>query len=115
MLELLVKQAMSLKPDAVVGLESRGFLFGPHIAHTLQIPFVPVRKKGKLPGKLRKVTYQLEYGEVRSCLMIFVTRFTLIYFCQDTFEIQEESLQSGQKVLIVDDLLATGGKNNNFY
>jgi adenine phosphoribosyltransferase len=64
MMDLLVQRAKILAPDAILGLESRGFLFGPHIALQLQIPFVPIRKKGKLPGKVRKVTYQLEYGEV---------------------------------------------------
>lgn len=64
MMDLLVQRAKIHKPDAILGLESRGFLFGPHIALQLQIPFVPIRKKGKLPGVVRKVTYQLEYGEV---------------------------------------------------
>jgi adenine phosphoribosyltransferase len=69
MMDLLVQRAQIHKPDAILGLESRGFLFGPHIALQLQVPFVPIRKKGKLPGKVRKVSYQLEYGEV--CLTVF--------------------------------------------
>ncbi|CAL8135525.1 unnamed protein product [Orchesella dallaii] len=79
-------------PDAqaVVGLESRGFLFGSVLAIELGIPFIPIRKPGKLPGELNSVTYQLEYGT-------------------DKFEIQKESVQPGLKVLLVDDLLATGG------
>jgi len=64
LMDLLVKRAKSHQPEAILGLESRGFLFGPHIALQLQVPFVPIRKKGKLPGKVKKVTYQLEYGEV---------------------------------------------------
>ncbi|ODM94977.1 Adenine phosphoribosyltransferase [Orchesella cincta] len=79
-------------PDAqaVVGLESRGFLFGSVLAIELGLPFVPIRKPGKLPGELNKVTYQLEYGT-------------------DTFEIQKDAVTPGLKVLLVDDLLATGG------
>jgi len=90
--DTLVARARQLSPapDAVVGLEARGFLFGPPLALELGLPFVPVRKRGKLPGAVRSVTYQLEYG-------------------QDTFEIQEGSIKEGQHVLIVDDLLATGG------
>jgi len=74
----------------IVGLESRGFLFGSTLALDLELPFVPIRKKGKLPGELVSISYGLEYGT-------------------DTFEIQKDSIQAQQKVLIVDDLLATGG------
>merc|ERR1712136_550015 len=73
-----------------VALDSRGFLFGNSMALAVKKPFVPVRKKGKLPGKCTSVCYTLEYG-------------------QDTLEIQEGSLQPGDRVLIMDDLLATGG------
>ncbi|XP_046543631.1 adenine phosphoribosyltransferase-like [Haliotis rubra] len=76
--------------EIIVGLESRGFLFGPILAQNLNIGFVPIRKKGKLPGLTEKVTYQLEYGE-------------------DCFEVQQDSIKPGQKVVIVDDLMATGG------
>jgi len=76
--------------DVIIALESRGFLIGSILALELQVPFVPIRKPGKLPGNLATVSYTLEYG-------------------QDTFEIQKESIQKGQRVLIVDDLLATGG------
>ncbi|CAF3346011.1 unnamed protein product [Rotaria socialis] len=78
------------KIDAVVGLEARGFIFGPQIALELQVPFLPVRKHGKLPGKLVKVDYALEYGT-------------------DTIEMQVDILKSGTKILLVDDILATGG------
>ncbi|CAF0866254.1 unnamed protein product [Adineta ricciae] len=76
--------------DVVVGLEARGFVFGPQIALSLQVPFVPVRKRGKLPGKVAQIDYELEYGK-------------------DTMEIQLNTLQPKQRVLLVDDLLATGG------
>ncbi|KAK7790938.1 hypothetical protein R5R35_005870 [Gryllus longicercus] len=78
------------KPDVIIGLESRGFLFGPLISLQTRIPFVPIRKKGKLPGQVNKQTYELEYGT-------------------DTVEIQSDAIQQGQNILIVDDLLATGG------
>ncbi|XP_013780180.1 adenine phosphoribosyltransferase-like [Limulus polyphemus] len=75
---------------AVVGLEARGFLLGPVIALKLKVPFVPIRKVGKLPGSVRKVSYSLEYG-------------------MDSFEIQTEALNYGEEVIIIDDLLASGG------
>uniref|UniRef100_A0A0N5AX89 Adenine phosphoribosyltransferase n=1 Tax=Syphacia muris TaxID=451379 RepID=A0A0N5AX89_9BILA len=76
--------------DAVGALESRGFLFGPQIAIALNVPFIPIRKKGKLPGKTLQAVYQKEYGE-------------------DVIEIQADAVQPQSKVLLVDDLLATGG------
>lgn len=76
--------------DAVVGIESRGFLFGAPIAQSLGVGFSPARKKGKLPYRKRSTTYALEYGE-------------------DTIEMHEDAVKAGQRVLIVDDLLATGG------
>ncbi|CDZ97169.1 adenine phosphoribosyltransferase [Phaffia rhodozyma] len=78
------------KIDAIVGLDARGFLLGPPLALRLGCSFVPVRKAKKLPGACHKVTYSLEYGE-------------------DAFEIQEGSLPEGANVLVVDDLIATGG------
>lgn len=79
------------KVGAIIGLESRGFLFGPTLALRLGLPFVPVRKAGKLPGKVVSAAYQLEYGS-------------------DRFELQESSITpAGLPVVIVDDLLATGG------
>ncbi len=79
-----------LKPDVLVGIESRGFLVAAPLATALGIGFVMVRKKGKLPGKTIRYDYALEYGT-------------------DTIEIQEGMLQPGQRVVICDDLLATGG------
>ena len=76
--------------DIIVGLDSRGFLFGNTMALSVKKPFVPIRKKGKLPGACHSTTYTLEYGT-------------------DTLEIQEGSIKPGDRVLIVDDLLATGG------
>ena len=78
------------KIDAVVGLDARGFLFGPLIALRLGAAFVPVRKQGKLPGECVQATYVKEYGE-------------------DVFELQKSSLKEGANVIIVDDLIATGG------
>jgi adenine phosphoribosyltransferase len=83
-------ERLHVKPDAVVGIESRGFLFGFLVANRLNVPFVLVRKKGKLPYKKRSVSYALEYGEA-------------------SIEIHEDALQKDWQVLIHDDLLATGG------
>ena len=76
--------------DRVVGLEARGFILGGAIAHQLSVGFVPIRKKGKLPGKTLEQPYTLEYGEA-------------------VMEIHDDALQPGENVLMVDDLLATGG------
>ena len=76
--------------DVIVGIESRGFIFGAAIADRLRAGFAPVRKLGKLPSKTRQASYSLEYGS-------------------DSLEIHEDAVKPGQRVLIVDDLLATGG------
>ena len=76
--------------DVIVGTESRGFIFGVPIAYNLHKPFVPVRKKGKLPCETVEMSYDLEYGSA-------------------TIEMHRESIQPGQKVAIIDDLIATGG------
>ena len=78
------------KIDKVVGLEARGFIIGGAIAHQLALGFVPIRKKGKLPGATLSEAYALEYGEA-------------------VMEIHDDAIQPGEKVLVVDDLLATGG------
>jgi len=79
------------KPVQVVaGLEARGFLFGPLLAVELNVPFVPIRKKGKLPGEVFAFSYQKEYGP-------------------DTVEIQKNAFNEGANVFVIDDLLATGG------
>jgi len=78
------------KPDYLAGIESRGFLVGAPLACELEVGFVMLRKAGKLPGKTIPFTYALEYGE-------------------DTIEIQDEVVAPGQRIVLIDDLLATGG------
>ena len=82
-----------MQPDVIVGAESRGFILGAPLAYKLGCGFVLVRKPGKLPAAVEKVSYELEYG-------------------LDSLEIHVDSIKPGQKVLIVDDLLATGGTIN---
>ena len=86
----LLERIGDRKVDAVVGMESRGFIFAAPIAYKLGVGFVPVRKLGKLPADVVSVEYDLEYGSA-------------------TLEMHKDALQPGAKVLIVDDLLATGG------
>lgn len=90
MKDLIVEHILFLEIDVVVGLDSRGFLVGPLICMELGKPFLPIRKKGKLPGKVVEHVFTLEYGEA-------------------TFELQTDFIKKGARVLIVDDLLATGG------
>jgi adenine phosphoribosyltransferase len=78
------------KIDTVVGLEARGFILGGAIAHQLSAGFVPIRKKGKLPGTTVRQAYTLEYGEA-------------------IVELHDDAVQAGERILLVDDLLATGG------
>jgi len=90
-LELQVLQLNNgVKPDVIVGLDARGFLFGPQLALRLGAGFAPVRKRGKLPGPTVEASFQKEYG-------------------QDYFQIQSDAVKEGQTVLIVDDIIATGG------
>lgn len=79
--------------DSIVGLDSRGFIFGTALAYEMNLPFVMVRKAGKLPRKVEKIDYELEYGKT-------------------SFEIEIDTIQPGNRVLIMDDLLATGGTAN---
>ena len=88
--DALVNKYKNKKIDVVVAVEARGFILGGVIAHKLGAGFVPVRKIGKLPAKTNSVTYDLEYGS-------------------DTLEMHRDAIKPGDKVLIVDDLLATGG------
>ncbi|NET59507.1 MAG: adenine phosphoribosyltransferase [Symploca sp. SIO2E6] len=83
-------QEAGLKADYVVGIESRGFIFGTPLAYQLGAGFVPVRKPGKLPAAVQGVEYQLEYGT-------------------DRVEMHQDAFEAGSRVLIVDDLIATGG------
>lgn len=80
----------SFHPELVVGVESRGYILGAPLAYELQCGFVLVRKPGKLPAKTERIDYSLEYGE-------------------NSLEIHKDAIRPGQKVLIVDDILATGG------
>ncbi len=86
----LVDRYKDKKIDVVVGIEARGFLFGAPLAHQLGAAFVPLRKKGKLPYKTMDASYELEYGSA-------------------TVEMHVDAISRGQRVLVVDDLLATGG------
>ncbi|HEX3176614.1 MAG TPA: adenine phosphoribosyltransferase [Methylomirabilota bacterium] len=88
--DMLAAQYTGQRVDVVVGIESRGFIFGGALAHELGAGFVPVRKLGKLPGKTIEVEYELEYG-------------------RDALAVHEDGIGAGERVLAVDDLLATGG------
>ncbi|GAO15248.1 uncharacterized protein UV8b_04196 [Ustilaginoidea virens] len=90
-LEMQITQTFAgNKPDVIVGLDARGFLFGPGLALRLGLGFAAVRKKGKLPGPCVTAEYVKEYGK-------------------DYFEMQQDAIKEGQRVLIVDDIIATGG------
>ena len=86
----LAERFRGAAPDVVVGIESRGFIFGAPVAQALGVGFVPVRKAGKLPGEVRGVDYELEYGSAR-------------------VEMQVGAIATGARVLLIDDLVATGG------
>jgi adenine phosphoribosyltransferase len=86
----LQKDAESRAPEVIVGIESRGFLFGAPLADRMGLPFVPVRKPGKLPAARMSIEYSLEYG-------------------QSQLDIHEDAMQPGAAAYVVDDLLATGG------
>ena len=89
-IDLMQEKLKDVDFDVVVGPESRGFIFGVPIAYNLHKPFVPIRKKGKLPRETVSVSYDLEYGSAE-------------------IEMHKDSIKPGQKVVIVDDLIATGG------
>jgi adenine phosphoribosyltransferase len=90
LIDALTEHYMRKDVDLVLGMEARGFIFGPAVAYRLNAGFVPVRKPGKLPAATEKYEYALEYGS-------------------NTLEIHRDAIQKGQRVIIVDDLLATGG------
>ncbi len=90
LIDALAEYYLPKKVDLILGMEARGFIFGPALAYRLNAGFVPVRKPGKLPAETARVEYELEYG-------------TYI------LEIHKDAVQKGQRVIIVDDLLATGG------
>ncbi|MCK5072883.1 MAG: adenine phosphoribosyltransferase [Bacteriovoracaceae bacterium] len=86
----LVEHCKNIDFDVIVGLEARGFIIGAAMAYAMNKGFIPIRKKGKLPGKVKRKEYNLEYGT-------------------DTIEIHTDAVKPGEKILVVDDLLATGG------
>ncbi|WP_263353061.1 adenine phosphoribosyltransferase [Acidicapsa acidisoli] len=90
LIDELATHYLDRKIDLVLGIEARGFIFGPALAYRLNAGFVPVRKPRKLPAPVARVTYDLEYGS-------------------DSLEIHLDAIEPGQRVLLVDDLLATGG------
>jgi adenine phosphoribosyltransferase len=89
-IDILAAEFKGKRIEYIIGIESRGFIFGAALACKMGAGFIPVRKKGKLPARTRSVTYALEYGT-------------------DTLEVHEDALKKGDRVLILDDLLATGG------
>jgi adenine phosphoribosyltransferase len=89
-IDLLSALAGEVKVDKIIGVDARGFIFAAAVADRLGVGFVPVRKKGKLPWKCKEASYALEYGEA-------------------TVEMHVDAVQPGEKVMLVDDLLATGG------
>ena len=86
----LVKKLEGVEFDAIAGLESRGFIFGTPLSYLLNKPFIPIRKKGKLPREVITKSYELEYGTAE-------------------IEVHKESVKKGMKIVVLDDLLATGG------
>src|SRR2546425_12673517 len=90
LIDALSEHYLESKVDLVLGMEARGFIFAPALAYRLNAGFVPVRKPGKLPAATARYDYALEYGT-------------------NTLEIHKDAIQKGQRVIIVDDLLATGG------
>jgi adenine phosphoribosyltransferase len=89
-IDALTDQIRPLQPDAVLGIEARGFIFAPALAYNLAAGFVPVRKPNKLPAEAERISYELEYG-------------------MDTLEVHKDAVKPGMRVVIADDLLATGG------
>src|SRR5215475_6632418 len=89
-IDTMSEQISAHRPDLILGIEARGFIFAPALAYNLGAGFVPVRKPKKLPAETERVTYDLEYGT-------------------DTLEIHKDAIKKGSRVVIADDLLATGG------
>jgi adenine phosphoribosyltransferase len=89
-LDSLAEKCADLSADYIVGMESRGFIFGTPLAYKLGVGFIPVRKPGKLPAAVHSVQYELEYG-------------------MDCLEVHQDAFHPGSRILIVDDLIATGG------
>ena len=89
-IDTLSAEAKKLQPNKIVGIEARGFILGAAVAYKLGLGFVPIRKPGKLPRAVEKLKYALEYGE-------------------DCLEIHQDAISKGEKIVVIDDLLATGG------
>lgn len=89
-IDLMAEKCADLTPDYIVGMESRGFIFGAPLAYQLKAGFIPVRKPGKLPAAVHTIEYELEYG-------------------MDRLEVHQDAFHPGSRVLVVDDLIATGG------
>jgi len=89
-IDVLTDQIRPLRPDSVLGIEARGFIFAPALAYNLGAGFVPIRKPKKLPAETERISYELEYG-------------------MDTLELHKDAVKPGMRVVIADDLLATGG------
>lgn len=90
LIDLFVQRYIDAKIDSIAGLDARGFIIGPILAYELSLGFIPIRKKGKLPFKTLSQSYELEYGSA-------------------TVEIHEDACKPGERVVLVDDLIATGG------
>lgn len=95
-IDVFAEQFSATKPKYVAGIEARGFILGPAIAHKLNVGFIPVRKPGKLPHRVVQQSYQLEYGT-------------------DKLEVHEDCVNKGDRVVLIDDLLATGGTASAAY
>jgi adenine phosphoribosyltransferase len=89
-IDALTDQIRPLRPDSILGIEARGFIFAPALAYNLGAGFVPVRKPKKLPAETERISYELEYG-------------------MDTLEMHKDAIKQGMRVVVADDLLATGG------
>jgi adenine phosphoribosyltransferase len=89
-IDCFAEQVVNYHPDYIVGIESRGFMFGMPLAYKLGVGFAPVRKPGKLPSAVHSASYELEYGH-------------------DTLELHQDAFPEGSRVLVIDDLIATGG------
>ena len=89
-IDCFLERCRALQPDKIVGIDARGFLFGSAVAYALGVGFVPIRKKGKLPFKTESAAYSLEYGDAE-------------------MEMHIDSIEAGEKIVLIDDLLATGG------
>lgn len=89
-IDFFAEQVADYRPDYIVGIESRGFMFGMPLAYKMGIGFAPVRKPGKLPAAVHSASYDLEYGS-------------------DTLELHQDAFPEGSRILVIDDLIATGG------